>query len=67
MQQRQPPARAEERVMGGERGRVSEKTEVGVGEDVHEDHVAAAAEVDSQLLANLGQSAVHFNAVCKSR
>ena len=53
--------------MGGERGRVSEKTEVGVGEDVHEDHVAAAAEVDSQLLANLGQSAVHFNAVCKSR
>ena len=37
-----------ERVMGIERGRVSKKTEAGVGEDVCEDRNAAAAKVESQ-------------------
>ena len=55
-----------ERVTGIERGRVTEKTEAGVGEDVCGDCDAVVARVESQRkLVDLSEEAVKFNAVCK--
>ena len=48
--------RTAERVTGIERGRVSEKTEAGVGEDVHGDCDVVVARVESQRkLVDLGE------------
>ena len=58
--------RTAERVTGVERGRLSEKAEAGVGEDVREDCDAVVARVESQhKLVDLSEEAVKFNAVCK--